>query len=51
MHRAIVSAMLITPTRGSFIIKPPILIAPVDLSHFTLWIFHGRLSGLSFMFN
>lgn len=42
MQRAIVLAALITPTHSSFIIKLHILIAPVELSHFTVWIFNGR---------
>lgn len=57
MKRAIVLAVLITPTHGSFIIKLHILIAAVELSHFTVWIFFfhvwggWRLSGSSFMFS
>ncbi len=42
MQRAIVSAMRITPTHGSFIIKPHILITPVELSPFAVWSFNGR---------
>ena len=40
MQEIIVLAVLITPTHGSFIIKLHILIAPVELSHFTVWIFN-----------
>lgn len=45
MQRAIVLAVLITPTHSSFIIKLHILIAPVELSHFTVWIFDGSGGG------
>lgn len=42
MQRAIVLAVLITPTHSSFIIKLHILIAPVELAHFTVWILYGE---------
>ncbi len=42
MQRAIVSAMHVTPTHGSFLIKPHILRAAVKLSHFSVWRFYGR---------
>lgn len=51
MHRAIVLAMLITPTHSSFIIKLHILIAPVEfVSLMCGFFFYGRRVEVEWVF-